>query len=272
MMEHADLYDKDPWPDEKVTSKPLDFDDLVDHDWDNYYQDIDNNYRESGAGVRVVYCRGTTDTEKTHAFLQYYHFEPSSSLPDTLTFWHEGDWEMFQIAVKLDTSQEEMTPIAVTAAQHYYGQTIRWNEEGNGPGSQDQDYVGKSVHRPKVYVARETHATYFRDGDFRCSWEPGTTDNHGDQYDEAPTIPYLDDETGTVAHSYSLLVFQNSMISHWRGLWGADLIIYGDGPPGPAYKSTAVNAWDAPKAFNNYYRKLDHYPDGDPEQADTNIP
>jgi len=146
----------------------------------------------------------------------------------------------------------------------------------NGSDSQDQDYVGKSVHRPRVYVARETHATYFRDGDFRCSWSPGTTENHGYQYEEAPTIPYLDDETGSESYSYTLSIFTNSMISYWEGLWGADLIIFGDGPPSPKYRYVKsdpyIYIWTNPKGFNNYYRKLDSYPDGDPVHSDTYIP
>jgi len=228
---------------------------------------LDNDYRESSAGTHLVYCRGTVASG--HAFLQYYHFEPSSSLPDVLTFWHEGDWEMYQVAIKLDTSAKELKPIAVTAAQHYYGQTIRWAEEDNGPDSQDQDYVGKSGHRPQVYVAREAHATYFRDGDFRT--RTGTA-NHGDQYDEAPTLAYIDDETGSDSHSYTLSIFTYFIMHHWQGLWGADLIVFGDGPPSPAYKEAYMNVWTDPKGFNNYYRKLDEYPGGNPVHEETNIP
>ena len=81
-----------------------------------------------------------------------------------------------------------------------------------------------------------------------------------------------DDEPGGTSYSYTLRIFHNSMISHWQGLWGADLIIFGDGPPSPRYRATAVNVWTDPKGFNNYYRKLDSYPDGDPVHSDTYIP
>ena len=270
MMDHADLYDRSEIPDEKVADDPLSFSDLSSHDTTDYYQNLYNAYRQSGAGTHEVYCRGTTASG--HAFLQYWQFEPSSSLPDLLTFYHEGDWEMFQIAVKLDTSAEELKPIAITGSQHYYGQTIRWAETGNGPASQNQDYVGKSGHQPKVYVARETHATYFRNGDFRT--RSGSA-NHGDQYEEAPTIPHTDDETGGNSYSYTLKIFHNSMISHWNGNWGEDglpLVPHDDGPPSPRYRVTAVNVWTDPKGFNNYYRKRVSYPSGAYAHPDTNIP
>ena len=271
MMDNADLYKrKTLWPDEKVGDAPLSFSDLSSHDATNYYMNLDNAYRQTNEGDNVVYCRGTINSG--HAFLQYWHFEPSSSLPESTGVWHEGDWEMFQIAVKLDTSVEELKPIAITASQHYYGQTIRWASVGNGPGSQDQDYVGKSGHRPKVYVALRAHATYFRQGYFKT--RTGTA-NHGDQYESAPNpAPTRDDETGGNSYSYTLKIFHNSMISHWQGKWGQDQWVPGesdDGPRRPKYRTTAVNVWDNPKAFNNDYRKRESYPDGDWAHDDTEI-
>ena len=273
MMAHADLYRRIPWSDdEELASAPLDFDDLSgSNDATDRYQNLENAYRETNDEPNEVYCRGTIDSG--YIFLQYWHFEPGSSLPDTLTFWHEGDWEMFQIAVEPNTVARELQPIAITGSQHYYGQTIRWDSNGfdNGPFSQDQDYVGKDPNgeRPKVYIARESHATYFRDGDFRVPWEPGCTDNHGYQYAQAPTLPYLDDETGSQCYDYTLCVFSNSMISHWQGRWGQDpwTVESGYGARSPHDRSTAENMWTEPKSFNNYYLKLIDY---DESQNDPN--
>ena len=270
MMDHADLYDQSKTPDEKLEDDPLSFSDLSSNDDLKFFQDLDDNYHKDHGGDAVVYCRGTEASG--HAFLQYYHFETSSCIPGDTDLWHEGDWEMFQVAVKLDTSEEEMTPIAVTASQHYYGQNIRWASEGNGPGSLDQDYVGKSSDRPQVYVALRAHATYFRAATINVdSWPPGSKANSGCQYDDGWSLKK--DVTGSSACSYELRSFHDSMISHWEGKWGKDQWSPGaDGPRSPKYRATAVNMWDNPKGFNNYYRKLDDYPDGDPVHEDTEIP
>jgi len=112
MLVHSDLYERGE--EDPVEDEPLYFDDLSSHNSTAHYQDLDNDYRESDTGPDYIYCRGTV--QSGHAFLQYYHFESGSTGPD-LSLWiyrHEGDWEMFQIAVKLDTEAEELKPIAVT--------------------------------------------------------------------------------------------------------------------------------------------------------------
>ena len=266
MMDHADLISSSTTPDPVVETSPLDFGMLSNHDDNDFYQDIENDFRDSSMGTKMVFSRGKIQDQ--HVFLQYWHFEPSSSTPELLTFFHEGDWEMFQVAI--NTNTPSVKPMAVSASQHFYGQTIRWDSIGNGPNSQDQDYVEKVGYRPKVYIARETHATYFREGFFRT--KPGT-DNHGSYYNPAPNALSADDETGNVLYNYTLSTFYSSMISHWKGLWGAPLPILGDGPPSPARGTTAViDRWNDPKGFNNFYRKLSSYPFGTPVHPETEIP
>jgi len=273
MLDHADLYDQDEFPDELKEESPLTFTDLSTYDALHYYQDLDDTYHKDHGGDEVVYCRGTVASG--HAFLQYYHFETSSCIPGSTDPWHEGDWEMFQVAVKLDTGEETMTPIAVTGSQHYYGQTIRWASDGNGPDSLDQDYVGKSTDRPMIHVALRAHATYFRAASAINvdSWPPASTANSGCQYDDGWSLKK--DATGSNSCAYELRTFHHSMISHWQGKWGKDQFSPGaDGPRSPKYRSTAVNVWDAPKGFNNYYRKLIDYdhPEYGYAHSDTYIP
>ena len=271
MMKHADLYDWGVLYHTKVASAPLDFNDLRDaNDTTDRFQDLDDSKRQVNTEPNTVYCRGTI--ANGHAFLQYWHFEPSSSLPESTDVFHEGDWEMFQIAVEPNTDEKILKPIAITASQHYYGQTIRWAENGNDPNSQDQDYVGKSGHQPKVYIALNSHATYFRQGYFRCSMVPGDTSNHGLQYLSAPNDwPIKDDKTGNNLYDYNLRIFHDPMISHWQGYWGKYETLT-HGPESPKYRETAVNMWDSPKSFNNYYLKLESYPSGDPAHPECEIP
>ena len=186
---------------------------------------------------------------------------------------------MFQIAVEPNTTAKELQPIAVTASQHYYGQTIRWDSNGfdNGPSSVDQDYVGKSGHQPKVYIARNAHATYFRQGEIGVStWPPCTTANHGAQYN--PTAGTMDEAASNPYH-YTLAIFHDNMLSHWYGLWGAErwgvpppYAFSDDGPPSPRYRETAVELWNHPKEFHNYYLKLKSYPGGAYAHPELEIP
>jgi len=69
------------------------------------------------------------------------------------------------------------------------------------------------------------------------------------------------------------------MISDWHGNWGVDGlpgVPHNDSPPSPAYRkvhsSPNINIWNDPKGFNNYYRKLKSYPDGEPAHDETYIP
>ncbi len=272
MLSFADLYSSLIT---RVASSELQFTDLSSYDTTSHFQNLADNMRQVNERPNVIYCRGIEQSD--YIFLQYWHFEPSSSIPETAGIWHEGDWEMFQVAVEPNTTDEELQPTSVTASQHYYGQTIRWKETGNGPGSQDQDYVGKSGNRPKIYIALNSHATYFRQGYFKTR---SGGENHGDQYDSAPNVfPILDDETGSDSYSYTLQIFHNNMISHWKGRWG----IYGipgvphdDGPRSPVYREVHstphIQMWTDPKGFNNEYRKRNTYPSGAYSHPETNIP
>ena len=90
--------------------------------------------------------------------------------------------------------------------------------------------------------------------------------------DEAPTDMHVDDRTGSFGYVYALSIFTDPMISDWHGRWGEELIVKGDGPPGPAYKTTAYYVWYDPKEFSNYYRKRESYPYGDWSHPETWIP
>jgi len=267
MMKYADLY-LDTVGNDLIKEGPLDYGDLEGpNDTTNHFQDLHNSFRQVNYEQNAIYYRGTE--QSSYIFLQYWHFEPSSSIPESTDVYHEGDWEMFQIAVEPNITDEELKPIAVTASQHYYGQTIRWAEIGNGPGSQDQDYVGKWPSenlRPIVYVALNSHATYFRGGYFRVSSTPGDTSNHGLQYETAPLPwPIRDDATEWIVYNYVLYEFDHEMIPYWHGNWGEELWVPGssdNGPPSPKYRNTAKIMWTDPKGFHNYYLKLTYYPGG----------
>lgn len=88
----------------------------------------------------TVYARITKESEFT--VVQYWFFYAYNDAPLND---HEGDWEMIEIV--LDSGQ----PVWVAYSQHLKGQRASWG---------DVDKVD-STH-PVVYVARGSHANYFR--------------------------------------------------------------------------------------------------------------
>jgi hypothetical protein len=74
----------------------------------------------------------------------YYYYDPQENFLGSGV--HEGDWEMVQ--VRLDALG---TPEAAAYAQHGGGEICGWSE------------VAEVDDHPVVYVARDSHASYFRD-------------------------------------------------------------------------------------------------------------
>ena len=178
-----------------------------------------------------------------YVFVQYWFFYGTSyspaleSLFGAQVYVHEGDWEMVQFAVRLKRSDDMTTtdidestkpywlaPFAATASQHFYGQTLKW-EEASGdhpPTSQNQDYLEKSgAFQPVVYVGRKSHATYFRAGSFTAvggspsnpQFQYGSPDIFGfDSVDGATTFP--------IANSDLRWLKEQSLVNQWAGRWG----------------------------------------------------
>ena len=118
---------------------------------ENYYLDnrkgtieddgIINDYRENMATLGyTVYVHIFEKNGET--FIQYWLFYAFNQ--GTLNT-HEGDWEMVQVVLN-----ETGKPVEAMYSQHVSGQRAPWSE------------VQKSGDHPKVYVARGSHANYFR--------------------------------------------------------------------------------------------------------------
>ncbi len=117
----------------------------------NYYLDnrkgtindtgIIKDYQEKLATLGyVIYCHVLRDGNET--VIQYWMFYAFNKGPLNT---HEGDWEMVQII--LDSSNE---PREAMFSQHISGQRAEWSQ------------VEKDGEHMKVYVARGSHANYFR--------------------------------------------------------------------------------------------------------------
>jgi len=156
-----------------------------DYNSEDYYLDLpdkdqqfSNWKEEDGLVYRKLLFIG-----KSYLIIQYWFFYLSSKFPyfvkvsgdppfeveviiPPIIHCHEGDWEMAQIAFKVEKTEMGITikPFAMTASQHYYGQTIRWEPKDGQVG---EDYVEKDKqdpNRPVLYIANGAHATYFKEG------------------------------------------------------------------------------------------------------------
>ena len=213
----------------------------------------------------VFYYNG--EPQNAHVFLQYWHFEigsygVSNPIWDNSFFWHEGDWEMMQVCVsEKDSSAPSVKakwikPFSVTASQHYQGQTLRWDPVGTAPGNRNQDYVGKTgAYRPQIYIARNTHATYFSPNMwFRFSTGAGAD---GLPYLASRTRANIDDRTGNTPYAYTLGYLHGHILSTWAGFWGRTGTL-NHGPQGPgfsAYGTAGALKYSNPRGFNNFYLK-----------------
>ena len=239
--------------------------------------------RTSGQGPTNIYYIGLTDGD--YVFIQYWFFNTASYLPTQnnataiARYFHEGDWEAFQFTVKLQPTasqiDEKLLPFAGTGSQHFYGQTLKWDDTGNSPSSQNQDYLERVGFQPVIYVADRSHAIYFRKGRFKVGTGPVT--NPQFQYDTpAPSWTILDpvdsvaDITGdatTIDPVGSHLQYirnpdnNDDMIDRWTGRWGYPFeVLNGQFAPsspsfrGPVEKGGSLTYRNA-KSFHNSYLK-----------------
>lgn len=97
----------------------------------------------------------------------YWYYDPKEAVLQYWFFyvfnyflnWHEGDWE--QITIGFDPNSvggdpADARPTLIGFSSHGSGQAKAWNELSKG-----KQIVGTS---PVVYVARRSHANYFRTG------------------------------------------------------------------------------------------------------------
>ncbi|HNU35347.1 MAG TPA: hypothetical protein PKJ15_02015 [Methanomassiliicoccales archaeon] len=150
-----------------------------------------------------VYCRVQYSGPNT--ILQYWTFYYFN---DGNLNRHEGDWEMTQVI--LNASLE---PVSTTFSQHESGVTAQWSD------------VEKDGDHYKVYVARGSHANYYR------------------SYSGA--LGLANDECGDdkklTSDDYSMIMLSGSetwltFMGRWGSNEGGDSLVGQAGPQGPAYR------------------------------------
>jgi hypothetical protein len=165
----------------------------------------------------TVYCRVTKDSTLTaFTVVQYWFFYAYNNAPLND---HEGDWEMIELVLE-DTAQ---APTWVAYSQHLKGQRASWG---------DVEKVD-STH-PVVYVARGSHANYFRPYQGRLGLENDEVGADGLNLKPGDVKPILLGEMGASYHNSS----QDWLT--YGGRWGnwanlADSEVGFAGPFGPGH-------------------------------------
>jgi hypothetical protein len=248
-----------------------------------HYIDVNNNNHGCANGDVTLFHRGhirhipkSNDSDGgDYCFIQFWMYETASYAPYGIpifgnSYWHDCDWEMVQLCIKLTGTKksEWFLPHAATASQHYYGQTLAWRINKNGPEELAQQYVGTedNGNRVKIYIAQNSHATYFRDGLFVTETQSCGTQI---QYDNATyhivkdRIDKADNGELVKVDEYTLIPFNykgKCGIADWPGLWGSNGAM-AQAIRGPflraAQTSTGnLNLNNKPVDFHNSCRKL----------------
>ncbi|MHA1265252.1 MAG: Vps62-related protein [Candidatus Helarchaeota archaeon] len=190
------------------------------------YETLRTNYQANEAllGYKIY---GHVLDESGFRYIQFWFFYAYNDGPINQ---HEGDWEMIQIQCYTNN-----TPIAAQYSQHHSGESAAWVE------------VEKTGDQPHVYVARGSHANYFRPYQGKVGTENDIVDNNGKVLTNATyTIENLG-ELGTPLNGNNWIDFQ--------GRWGnwasyADANAGFAGPRGPGWgenleKFTTPTSWAA---------------------------
>lgn len=204
-----------PSPEEIGEYKDADY--YLDNVKGTIYDDrIIEDYKNSKLNY-TVYCH--VFSKNNLYFVQYWFFYAfNKGYLNT----HEGDWEMVQIVLN-----ENKEPIEVMYSQHISGQRASWK------------LVEKEGEHIKVYVARGSHANYFR-------YYQGKIGLANDIVGKNGKILY--------PNEYKLVVLKNESWLYYGGRWGefggAEDDIRGKrGPFGPLYREEG-RMWNGEWGFD----------------------
>jgi hypothetical protein len=257
--------------------------DSIDQDYysGDHFIDINDNNRNCDKGERTLLHRGHISKDHSggnYCFIQFWMYETSSHSPYNKWFFnnnayhHEGDWEMVQICVKLTGTKksEWFRPHAATASQHYYGQTLSWRINQNGPEILAQTHVGTedNGNRVKIYIAENSHATQFRKGEIDAAIREAPS-YCGTQIQYDPATYFYDCVTDTMKDYDDMQLIplnykDGKGIGDWPGSWGGEggILPGSEGPAGPFRRhardmhGNIFNLNNNPVQFHNSCRKL----------------
>ncbi len=179
--------------------------------------------------VPTVYSRVTAGNSTV--IVQYWLFYPFNEGPLNR---HEGDWEMVQFVL------QDEEPISAGYSQHTTGQSATW------------DQVLLRNDHPIVYVAKGSHANYFRSYQGVLGFQSDEVSGNG---------PILTPEDYEMVPLGELDKYPNGQgWIHFSGRWGewgeaSDELRGRRGPPGPAHGDNA-RKWTQAELWQSDIREV----------------
>lgn len=185
----------------------------------------------------TIYSHVTNKTknENEYFIIQYWMFYAFNKGPLNI---HEGDWEMVQIV--LDSSKN---PIEAMYSQHLEGVKTKWSN------------VEKDDEHIKIYVAKGSHANYFRSYEGKMSLAKDVVNNNGKVLKPEDYELIVLGELGKLNHT------PNQDWLDYAGRWG-DFGSLGDelrgkrGPHGPAFRTNG-DMWNSPLEWGEDLNSVD---------------
>lgn len=274
--------------------------DLLAHNSTSSYLELtDEGHRtappsESGPVTYYHYASEASVGLEDYVFVQYWlllldsYGPPSCATPQGAEgHVHEGDWEMMQVTLRKDRSLEDtwsaLLVHSVTLSQHYYGQTLKWEEQNDrmtpNHVDYDHDYPARSGDRPHVLMASNAHALYVEEdllrlinrtvgqpggGNYAVSTESGEMEDL--QHHKPCEFLDLARDYVTIAENplgepelRSLHVSPGAEANTWLGKWGESGIEDWDGPESPSRREGGgIQMQGEPVPFHDRYLKVDH--------------
>lgn len=163
-------------------------------------------------------------------------------------------------------------PFSATAAQHYYGQTVRWNVTNGAAaaGPQQQTWVQHvNNERFRIFVAEGTHATYFAAGQYAMGVTTANTTLGSQMQYANPAFVVFTETAGNTLIPIDIWQYPAKDFENWNGLWGYKNTDQGaifrmtdqNGPHGPVRRfqvrpdGTHMQIRNNPVEFNNRCRR-----------------
>jgi hypothetical protein len=186
----------------------------------------------------TVYARVTNGSNRgrNYHLIQYWIFYAFNK--GTMNT-HEGDWELVQLAVDQATGK----PIEAFYSQHTEGQKALWTD------------VEKDGDHPQVYVAKGSHANYFRPYQGKLSFARDEVADNGEVLKPADYSLVLLGEPGPGNRP------DEQAWLDFGGRWGEygsdeDELRGKRGPPGPAFREEG-EMWNEPMEWGSNLQSVD---------------
>ena len=217
--------------------------DLANEPWQDDADAYTNLLGDGPVHIRNVYFNLVEPLVSPLAFARVFRDQNDPNGKIAIQYWlyyydnpwtfnhHEGDWEMVQVVLDQDEQ-----PLYAAYAQHLLGSKRLWRDV-------EKVEIGDEEH-PKVFVARGSHASYFKPYDY---WQLVGTDTTV----PTTTVGILPIELLPESQDEDTWLY---FVGHWgdkgKGILEGGAVFDNDGPRGPSHPDHG-DKWDDPIGWSD---------------------